>query len=44
MTGHKPGLSSDERTELVRLRREKRVLAIVARTRAYFVRENVLAK
>jgi transposase-like protein len=46
--GHKPGLSTDERAELVRLRREKRVLEmeleIVKRASAYFARENVLPK
>lgn len=44
--GHKPGLTSDERAELVRLRREKRVLEmeieILKRASAYFARENVL--
>lgn len=46
--GHKPGLSSDERAELVQLRREKRVLEmeieILKRASAYFARENVLPK
>jgi transposase len=46
--GHKEGLSRDERAELVRLRREKRVLEmeleIVKRASAYFARENVLPK
>jgi transposase-like protein len=46
--GHKPGLSSDERAELVRLRRENRVQAmeieILKRASAYFARENVLPK
>lgn len=46
--GHKPGLTSDERAELVRLRREKRVLEmeieILKRASAYFARENVLPK
>lgn len=46
--GKKEGLSSDERAELVRLRREKRVLEmeveILKRASAYFARENVLRK
>ncbi|MCB1299553.1 MAG: hypothetical protein KDB08_11300 [Microthrixaceae bacterium] len=46
--GRKPGLTSDERAELVRLRREKRVLEmeieILKRASAYFARENVLPK
>ena len=46
--GHKPGLSTDERKELVRLRRENRVQAmeieILKRASAYFARENVLPK
>ena len=46
--GRKPGLSTDERAELVRLRREKRVLEleieILKRASAYFARENVLPK
>jgi transposase-like protein len=46
--GKKDGLSSDERAELVRLRREKRVLEmeveILKRASAYFARENVLPK
>ena len=46
--GKKGGLVSDERAELVRLRREKRVLEmeveILKRASAYFARENVLPK
>ena len=46
--GRKPGLTTDERAELVRLRREKRVLEleneILKRAAAYFARENVLPK
>jgi transposase len=46
--GHKPGLTSDERAELVKLRRENRVQAmeieILKRASAYFARENVLPK
>ena len=44
--GERPGLTSDERAELVRLRRENRVQAmeieILKRPSAYFARENVL--
>ena len=46
--GHRPGLTSDERAELVRLRRANRVLEmeieILKRASAYFARENVLPK
>jgi transposase len=44
--GHNPGLSSDERAELVALSRKNRVLElkveILKRASAYFARENVL--
>jgi transposase-like protein len=46
--GRRPGLSGEERAELVKLRREKRVLEleveILKRASAYFARENVLPK
>ncbi|CAN5577133.1 transposase [soil metagenome] len=46
--GKQEGLSSDERAELVQLRRDKRVLEmgieILKRASAYFARENVLPK
>ncbi len=46
--GRKEGVTSDERAELVRLRRENRVQAmeieILKRASAYFARENVLPK
>ena len=46
--GQKPGMSSDERAELVKLRRQNRVLEmeieILKRASAYFARENVLPK
>jgi transposase len=46
--GRREGLTSDERAELVRLRRENRVQAmeieILKRASAYFARENMLPK
>lgn len=46
--GRKAGLTTDERAELARLRRENRVQAmeieILKRASAYFARENVLPK
>jgi transposase len=46
--GHKQGLTSDERKELIELRRKNRVLEmdieILKRASAYFARENVLPK
>lgn len=46
--GVQDGLTSDERAELVQLRRDKRVLEmeieIFKRASAYFARENVLPK
>lgn len=46
--GKEDGLTSDERAELVQLRRDKRVLEmeieILKRASAYFARENVLPK
>jgi transposase len=46
--GRRPGLTTDERAELVRLRREKRVLEleveIPKRAAAYFAKENVLPR
>jgi transposase-like protein len=46
--GKREGLSSDERKELVDLRRQKRVLEmeveILKRASAYFARENILPK
>ena len=46
--GRKDGLTTDERAELVRLRRELRVkemeIEILKRASAFFARENVLPK
>lgn len=46
--GRRDGVSSDERAELVELRRELRVtkmeLEILRRAAAYFARENILPK
>lgn len=46
--GDKPGASTDDRTELVRLRRDVRRLEmeneILKRAAAYFAKENVLPK
>lgn len=46
--GRRPGLSSEERAELVALRRKNRLLEleveILKRASAYFARENVLPK
>ena len=46
--GMREGLSTDERQELVELRRQKRVLEmgveILKRASAYFARENVPAR
>jgi transposase-like protein len=46
--GARAGLTSDERAEQVKLRREKRVLEmeveILERASAYFARENILPK
>ena len=47
-SGRREGLTTDERAELVRLRREKRTLEmeneIRKRAAAYFARENMLPK
>ena len=46
--GRRPGLTSDEKAELVALRRKNRVLEleneILKRAAAYFAKENVLPK
>jgi transposase-like protein len=46
--GRREGLTTDERAELVKLRRDKRVLEmeveILKRAAAYFAKENVLPK
>jgi transposase-like protein len=46
--GHRPGLTTDEKAELVALRRKNRVLEleneILKRAAAYFAKENVLPK
>ena len=47
-TGEKPGLTRAEREELVRLRRENRVLKmerdLLSRAAAFFAQENVLPR
>ena len=47
-SGRREGLTTDERAELVKLRREKRALEmeveILKRAAAYFAKENVLPK
>jgi transposase len=46
--GRKPGVTGDERDELVRLRRENRVLRmerdLLSRAAAFFATENVLPR
>ena len=46
--GNRDGVTSDERAELIRLRREVRIkemeIEILKRASAYFARENVLPK
>lgn len=46
--GHKPGLTTEERQELKKLRRENRVLRmerdLLSRAAAFFAQENVLPK
>ena len=46
--GRRPGLTTDEKAELVALRRKNRVLEleveILKRAAAYFAKENVLPK
>ncbi len=46
--GHKPGLTTEERQELTKLRKENRVLRmerdLLSRAAAFFAQENVLPK